>query len=84
MKEDRTFQQLCEMFAYTSKGRPLSNVEVAKLLGVHPGTIDVWRLRGDGPRFINPKGTRRVWYAEPDVLAWMATGLKHSTSDVAA
>lgn len=30
---DLTFEQLCELFAYTPKGRPLDSREVAELLG---------------------------------------------------
>lgn len=78
-----TFEQLCELFSYTPKGRPMSSNEVAELLGIHPGTMDQYRVRGDGPRYFSPKGTRRVWYAERDVLAWMASGAKQSTSEAA-
>jgi hypothetical protein len=79
---DMTFEQLCELLCYTPKGRPLSSAEVAELLSVHPITVDQWRVRGDGPRYFSPQGTRRVWYSERDVLAWMASGEKRSTSDV--
>lgn len=78
---DMTFEQLCELLSYTPKNRPLTSAEVATLLSVHPITVDQWRVRGDGPRYFNPKGTRRVWYAERDVLAWMASGEKRSTSE---
>ena len=78
------FEKHCAMFGYTPKGRPLSSHEISELVGVHPVTVDQWRLRGDGPRFFSPNGTRRVWYAEPDVLAWMASGEKRSTSDTVA
>ena len=27
---------------------------------------------GGGPRYFSPPGTRRVWYAELDVLRWLA------------
>lgn len=81
---DLTFEQLCELFAYTPKGRPLDSREVAELLGVHPNTIDQYRFRGDGPRYFSPSGTRRVWYAELDVLRWLASGARHSTSEQAA
>ena len=76
-----TFEQLCKLLSYTAKNRPLTSAEVAELLSVHPITVDQWRVRGDGPRYFSPKGTRRVWYAEGDVLAWMASGAKHSTSE---
>ena len=81
---DQTFDQLCELFTYTPKGRPLDSAEVADILGVHPITIRQHRLRGGGPRFFSPPGTRRVWYAERDVLAWLASGEKRSTSERAA
>jgi len=78
-----TFEQLCELFNYTPKGRPLSGAEVGELLGVSKRTTDGWRCTGDGPRYFNPKGTRRCWYSERDVLEWMASGMKHSTSEAA-
>lgn len=81
---DLTFEQLCELFVYTPKGRPLDSREVAELLGVHPNTIDQYRFRGEGPRYFSPPGTRRVWYAELDVLRWLASGARHSTSQQAA
>lgn len=80
---DLTFEQLCELLSYTTKNRPLTSVEVADLLSVHPVTIDQWRVRGDGPRYFSPTGTRRVWYAEKDLLAWIAAGAKRSTSEAA-
>ena len=81
---DLTFEQLCELFAYTPKGRPLDTKEVSEILGVHANTIDQYRFRGEGPRYFSPPGTRRVWYAERDVLAWLASGARHSTSEQAA
>lgn len=83
MKIERSFEQLCELFSYTPKGRPLSSREVADLIGVHHVTVDGWRVRGDGPRHFSPKGTRRVWYSEADVLRWLASGEKKSTSEAA-
>ncbi len=84
MKASITFEQHCTLFNYTPKGRPLSSHEVAQILGVHHVTVDQKRIRGDGPRYFSPPGTRRVYYAEPDVLAWLASGEKRSTSDTAA
>lgn len=74
-----SFQQLCEKFGYQPKGRPLSSAEVAEFLGVHPVTVDAYRVRGDGPVYFSPKGSRRIWYAEPDVLAWLASGERQQT-----
>ncbi len=80
---EMNFDQLCELFAYTPKGRPLDTKEVADVLRIHPNTLDQYRFRGEGPRFFSPPGTRRVWYAEMDVLRWLASGAKQSTSEAA-
>lgn len=81
---DPTFNQLCDLFAYKPKGRPLASEEVAAILGVHVGTVAQHRLRGSGPRYFSPPGTRRVWYAESDLLSWLASGAKQSTSEQVA
>ncbi len=81
---DLSFEQLCELFGYTPKGLPLDSREVAAILRVHPNTMEQYRLRGEGPRFFSPPGTRRVWYAERDVLSWLASGAKRSTSEQVA
>lgn len=78
-----TFDQLCELFTYTPEGRPLSSAEVAELLGISNRTMEGWRVSGEGPRYFNPNGTRRCWYSERDVLEWMASGAKRSTSEAA-
>ena len=79
-----SFEELCDLFAYTPKGQPLASEEVAELLRVHISTVHAYRFRGEGPRFFSPPGTRRVWYAERDVLARLASGAKHSTSETVA
>lgn len=81
---EMTFDQLCELFGYTPTGRLLDSKAVSELLGVHLSTVEHLRLRGTGPRFFSPPGTRRVWYAERDVLGWMASGAKRSTSEQVA
>jgi hypothetical protein len=81
MMDNLTLEQLCELFSYTPKGRPLESREAAEILGVHPGTMEQYRFRGEGPRYFSPPGTRRVWYSERDVLAWLASGVRHSTSE---
>lgn len=81
---EMSFEQLCELFAYIPKGRPLESKEVAEILRVHPNTVEQYRFRGDGPRYFSPPGTRRVWYAEMDVLRWLASGARQCTSEQAA
>ena len=84
MADEMSFEQLCELFAYSPKRRPLDSKEVAAILGVHFNTMEQYRFRGEGPRYFSPLGTRRVWYAEQDVLRWLASGARQSTSDQAA
>lgn len=75
-----TFESNCKLFNYTPKGRPLSNQETAELLGYTPNSLDQKRFAGSGPRYFQPKGTRRVLYSEVDVLEWLASGVRESTS----
>lgn len=81
---EMSFEQLCELFAYVPKRRPLDTKEVSEVLGIHYNTIEQYRFRGEGPRYFSPPGTRRVWYAELDVLRWLASGARQSTSEQAA
>lgn len=81
---EMTFEQLCELFTYTPKRRPLDAKEAAELLGLSVATMEGHRQRGVGPRYFMPRGTRRVWYAERDLLVWLASGLRRSTSDLPA
>ena len=80
---EMTFEQACELFDYTPVKRPLTSLEYAKLRGVSVRTVEGDRVRGVGPRYFQPPGTRRVLYGERDVLLWLASGAKHSTSEAA-
>ena len=82
--DELSLEQLADLFSYTPKGRPLCAKEVAEILGVHRVTVDQYRVRGGGPRYFSPPGVRRCWYSERDVLAWLASGERHSTSDQVA
>jgi hypothetical protein len=77
-----SLSQLCELLSYTPKGRLLTSGEVAEILRVHPVTVHQFRVRGGGPRYFKPRGTRRVWYSERDLLAWIAEGARASTSQI--
>lgn len=78
--DSMSFEQLCELFNYLPKNRPISTDEVAEMTGLASNTLEQHRHKGTGPRFFNPKGTRRVWYSERDILAWLASGARTSTS----
>ena len=69
--DDMSFDQLCDLFGYAPKRRPLDPREAAELLSVHPSTLEGYRLRGGGPRYFNPPKTRVVRYAERDLLVWL-------------
>jgi len=69
----------CKLLNYTPKGGLLSNVEAAKVCGYKPNTLEQKRKNGTGPRYIRPNESRRVMYAEPILLDWLASGLREST-----
>ncbi len=83
-QKELTLEQLCELFSYVPKGRPLTSHEVADMLQISYRSIEGWRCTGEGPRYFQPRGTRLVWYSEVEVLRWMAAGSKQSTSETAA
>lgn len=75
-----SFEQLCELFNYSPKKRPLRTDDLVDLTGLARNTWEQHRHKGTGPRFFTPPGTRCVFYAERDVLAWLASGARTSTS----
>lgn len=81
---DLSFEQLCELFNYTPRKRPLEPKEAAEILSLSYETLEGYRTRGVPLRYFSPPGTRIVRYAERDVLAWLAAGARYSTSEQAA
>ena len=60
---------------------PVLNTEAARqILGLKRGTLEKWRLRGCGPRFI--KVGRAVRYRPEDIDAWLSSRTRRSTSDL--
>ena len=60
----------------------LTNEQTASLLGLKPNCLDIWRFRGQGPRFIK-LGTKKqspVRYRRSDVEAWLESNRFASTS----
>lgn len=57
----------------------LTPEEAAKRLTLRPKTLARWRWAGRGPRFI--KIGRSVRYAESEIQAFIASGMRKSTSD---
>ncbi len=82
---EMSFEQLCASCLPTP---PSAAHSIAKRL---PRRCSVSTLNtmeqytcGEPPCYFSPPGTRRVWYAELDVLRWLASGARQSTSEQAA
>jgi excisionase family DNA binding protein len=58
---------------------PLTTKQAAQALGIKPGTLEIWRVRGDGPAFM--KIGRAVRYRRDDIEAFMTAGRRASTSE---
>jgi excisionase family DNA binding protein len=57
----------------------LTTTEAAEYIGGKPGTMEIWRFKGQGPAF-HKIGTR-VRYTQEDLDEWLATRKRHSTSE---
>jgi len=65
------------------KPKLLNTHEAAEFLGgFKPKTLECWRTRGEGPPY--RKIGRLVKYDESDLLSFIESGKRHSTSQVAA
>ena len=60
--------------------RLLTPEQAAKILRVKPRTLQAWRYRGGGPRFIK-LGRRSVRYRRSDLKQYILDSLRRSTSD---
>jgi predicted DNA-binding transcriptional regulator AlpA len=56
----------------------LNTPQTAEILGLRPNTLEIWRVQGKGP--IYRKVGKLVRYSESDVLAWLDTQSRTSTS----
>ena len=54
-------------------------IAAAPLLGVKPGTLEVWRYKGIGPRFV--KCGSRVIYRLRDINEYLDRRTRKSTAD---
>ena len=56
----------------------------APRIGVTPGTLENWRVKGVGPRFIKTAGRHgKVLYDPVDIAAWKEANSYQSTSEAA-
>jgi len=60
----------------------LSESQVAKLLNVSKKTLQTWRLRGCGPKFV--KLNQAVRYKKADIEEWIRNKTVKSTSEITA
>ena len=58
---------------------PMTTRQAAQALGIKPGTLEVWRVRGDGPAYL--KIGRAVRYRRDDIEAFILAGRRASTSE---
>ena len=82
--KEMTLDELAEFVGFDPeklKRRPVDRKEAAAMFGLSVDTFEGYTSRGVGPRSFSPPGTRRVWYAERDLLAWLASGRRRSTSE---
>lgn len=56
----------------------LTTNELAKRLRLSPGTLNNWRVTGQGPRFL--KVGRKVLYPVAEIEAWEAKRVKENTA----
>lgn len=54
--------------------------QVAKQLGVTCNTLEAWRIRGGGPKFVRVS-KRCIRYRRQDVESWIEERIRSSTSD---
>ncbi|WP_431189983.1 helix-turn-helix domain-containing protein [Desulfurivibrio dismutans] len=57
---------------------PLTTEQAAPILGVKPGTLEVWRVQGRGPAFL--KIGRAVRYRAEDLDRFLAGCSRNSTA----
>lgn len=61
----------------------LDTKSAAPRIGVSPGTLENWRVKGIGPKFIKTSGLRgKVLYDPLDIEAWKSANRIQSTSEV--
>ena len=68
----------------TSRPQPLLTVaQAAEFLSFQPRTLDAWRARGSGPKFVRVS-TRAVRYRMEDLVKWAAARVQSSTAEDSA
>lgn len=61
--------------------RLLGQKEAAYILGISPRSLEAWRCKGGGPKFIR-YSNRCIRYRRTDLEDWLQLRIKSSTSEV--
>ena len=64
----------------------LTSAETAALIGIKVGTLEIWRMKGKGPKFakLGSAGQAPIRYRRSDVVAFIEQRLFESTSHYTA
>lgn len=73
-------EQLAAIAGVKLLGRPRSTAEAGALLGLKPNTLEIKRVHGGGPPFIQAVKRGRVTYSERDLLVWLISSRRRNTS----
>lgn len=65
-------QKLLEVAQLAAAGLPLTSEQAAVYLQLAPGTLDIYRMRGTGPRCTY--AATRPRYLKSDLDEWLTTG----------
>ncbi len=60
----------------------MTTKEAAAFMGLRSNTLEIWRVRGTGPKFV--KLGRAVRYRLPDIESYIESQLRSSTSEQTA
>jgi Helix-turn-helix domain len=69
------------MFADFLPERLLTTDETAAILRLSPKTLEAWRMRGGGPRFVRLRN-RMIRYHTDDIETFVVAGRRRSASDL--
>jgi hypothetical protein len=81
MKTTKTYRDSSGQPEYVDVDIFLNEARAAELLSLNPRTLQQWRLKGEGPRFVRIS-TRCVRYRYRDLMAWADRLLRSSTSEL--
>ena len=62
-----------------AKTTPMTTKEAAMELGLKPNTLEIWRVKGNGPKYLKLNGAVR--YRLEDLNEFLEGSLKNSTSE---